>query len=336
MLFLDTVTRESLARVASQGYRIAERGGRVAASFMVFERSAGAYEYSVSLLEDLGKVPPGYRVLPHTVVPGPRASCAAILERAPGDRVPRDYRIEREGFRRIWGTLSVPRSLIKGIAKAATDGYRIIAAGGNCAVLERPRDATREAAGTPPRYQLIAPRSTKALEREMALAVARGYRLHWVFYHEHLVFVMERQDNAPALDHLVVAAEWPPNQSWVPRLEPKLNEAALRGYHLIEVSIATLGNEVVAVMEKREAPLVEYRVLETFTERGYAPSSWRPLEQEFLAASEQGWEYVALGPVPSTSWSTTGTSPGFFDYEYGPPFPPTVRAIVLQRPAGRR
>jgi hypothetical protein len=337
VLSVDTVTGENLTRVASEGYRIAERGGRVAASFMVFERSTGAYEYMVSdaLPEDLTKVPPGYRILPHTVVPGRRGLCAAILERAPGDRVIRDYRIERGGYVGKLGILIVPKSLRKGIAKAATDGYRVIAVGGNCAVLERPPDATREAAGTPPRYQLIAPRSTKALEREMPRAVARGYRLHGIFHDEGLVFVLERQDKAPAPDHLVVAAEWPPNQSWVPRLAPKLNEAASRGYHLLEASMATLGNEVVAVMEKREAPVVEYRVLEAFNERGFtAPPSWRALEQEFVAASEQGWEYVALAnysdPLQPVRWE-----PGYLDF-LSLPFPPTVRAIVLQRPAGPR
>ena len=74
-------------------------------------------------------------------------------------------------------------------------------------------------------------------------------------------------------------------------LEREMNQAVARGYRLHPLSLAGIYRsmsgafETVAVMEKRESPAVEYRVI------GAARAG--TFEKELTAAGEQGWELVA-------------------------------------------
>jgi hypothetical protein len=119
---------------------------------------------------------------------------------------------------------------------------------------------------------------------------------------------MERHDaKAPLADYVLLSTS-------TETLERGMNQTATRGYHLHPFSLGAVGSKflmdseilsvreaVVVVMEKRESPQVEYRVMRTWAGR-------QQFEGELNAAGTQGWELVA----------TLGS------------------AAVLERPAGSR
>ena len=179
-----------LAQAANEGYRVAASAGPA----VVLERSNDKYEYLISgaLPQDVRdqKVPPGYRILPQTVGQIANGPCGAIFERSPGDSGRREYRFEDAVY---------PGNLQKDILNAAVEGYRVLVIGavaGFCAVLERepgaagtsaPVAGVKEAgkeknanlgvADYSRPYVLMGTTKTSTLEKEMAEAVARGYRL---------------------------------------------------------------------------------------------------------------------------------------------------------------
>lgn len=311
-----------LAQAANDGYRVAASSRPApAVKVLVLERSNNRYEYFVSdaLPQDVRdqKVPPGYRIVPQTVGSTANGPCAAILERSPGDSGRRDYRIEDAVY---------PGNLQNDILNAAAEGYRVLvigAAAGFCAVLERePRAASTSAPTAAVKdgakekkvnlsaadysrpYVLIATSKTSTLEKEIAEAVAHGYRLQSGSAGDELVYLMERQDEkSPQADYLLLST------TKTETLEREMNQAATRGYRLHPLSLAGVYKslsatfEAVAVMEKRESPAVEYRVIGTARAGTF--------EKELTAAGEQGWELLAT--VRSGAFTA-----------------------VLQRPAGSR
>ena len=326
----DLVSTAELAKAAKRGYRVAAVA-QTTAGFLVLERWTDKREYVVSdgLLKDIRerKVPPGYRILPQTVrviglgVAG-YGPCAGIWERSSGDRVGRDYRVEH--------ALHL-RNLRRDILNAAAEGYHalVIRAGaaGYCAVLERGaqavstsaslaniRDRSTEknlslgAADDPRPYVLIATRETNTLQKELTEAVAHGYRLHSGLAGDEFVYLMERQGaNAALADYVLLSTRS------IETLVRSMNQTATRGYQLHPFSLGALvipipdidipqATQIVAVMERRESPPLEYRVIR-------ARWTWPQFEKEINAAAEQGWELTA----------TLGSG-----------------AALMQRPAGSR
>jgi hypothetical protein len=288
-----------LAQAANEGYRVVANAG----SAVVLERSSDKYEYLISgaLPQDVRdqKVPPGYRILPRTVGQIAGGPCGAIFERSPGDSVRREYRVENAVY---------PGNLQKDILNATAEGYRVLVIGavaGFCAVLERepgaagtnaPAAGVKEAgkekkanlgvADYSRPYVLMATTKTSTLEKEMAEAVARGHRLQSGAAADELLFLTERQDaNTPKPDYILLST------TKTDTLEREMNQAVARGYRLHPLSLAGILRsmtglfETVAVMEKRESPAVEYRVIGT--------SRAGTFEKELIAAGEQGWELVA-------------------------------------------
>jgi hypothetical protein len=302
---LDTnrLTTADLTRAARDGYRVVD-GVRMDWDFLVLERSTQTPEYLVAdaLSQDLREraIPAGYRILPQSVRTsalthfrlGP---CAAILERAPGDRVVRDYRVE---YATSLG------NVVRDILKASSEGYRalVLRPGGSgyCAVLERDPAAAGASApddhATSPRYELVEALAAGALERAFRQAVGRGYDLHSAFASDagQLAYFMERRDaGAPVPDYDLVSIPWT-GVLGVKRLMDGLNQPAARGYHLHPLSVARASrvarNEIVAVMVRRPVPLVQYGLV-------WMRASLLQVKADLTAVGEQGWDLVAvIGP----------------------------------------
>lgn len=302
---LPTLQKE-LDQAAGDGYRvIASARPAPALRVVVLERSKDKYEYFISdaaatAVRDQ-KVQPGFRILPQTVGSASNSPCGAVFERSGGDVVRRDYRVADAVY---------PGNLQKDILEATAEGYRVLVAGaaaGFCAVLEREHAGSGGGAATTAvkdvsakekkvnlsvadysrPYVLLATTRTSTLEKEMADAVAHGFRLHSGSAADELVYLMERQDaSAPRADYVVLST----NKRET--LEREMNQAAARGYRLHPFSLAGILRsmsgtfETIAVMEKRESPAIEYRVIATARAGTF--------EKELSAALEQGWDFVAM------------------------------------------
>lgn len=311
-----------LVQVASQGYRVAAAARPApAVRALVLEGSKEKLDYFISevLALDVStqKVEPGYRILPRTVGSLGNGPCSAIFERSPNDSGRRDYRVEDAVY---------PGNLQKDILNAASEGYRVLVIGagaGFCAVLEREPGAASPSTPAVDRknegkekkvnlaaadysrpYVLIATTKTSTLEKEIADAAAHGFRLQSAAAADELVYLMERQDATTArADYILLST------TKSETLEREMNQAVARGYRVHPFSLTGVFKslsgtfEIVAVMEKRESPAVEYRVIGTARAGTF--------EKEVAAAGDEGWELVALP-----------ASGGF--------------TAVLQRPAVRR
>lgn len=293
-----------LTQAANEGYRVAASARPAPAiRVLILERSTDKREYFISetLPQDVRdqKVPPGYRILPQTVGSMATGPCTAIFERSSGDRERRDYRVEDAVY---------PGNLQKDILNATADGYRVLAIGaaaGFCAVLERGSGAAATsapaadvkaggkekkvnlgAADYSQPYVLIATNKTSTLEKELAEAVAHGYHLQSGAAGDELTYLMERQAaNTPPAQYELLST------TKAETLEREMNQAVARGYRLHPLSLTGIFKslsatfESVAVMEKRESPAVEYRVIGTARAGAF--------EKEITASGEQGWELVA-------------------------------------------
>ena len=296
ILSTDAITQTEVDKVTRAGYRLVLGGAPVTPAFIVLERTGQRQQYFVSeaLFEDIRdhKIPSGYRILPQSIaVRVGRHSrrvgdgtCSAIFERSAGDDVSRDYRVEYAQYL---------KNLRKDISKAASDGYRALAVGAGCAVLERtmhtPRAGTVNSGDTPA-HLLIELRTLSAFEQETRAAVARGYRLQSVFQEaREILYLWEYQGvGAPRADYRLLFAGTTPMPTWTERLEQLMNEAAATGYRLHPLSFGALRYGFAAVMERRESPAVEYRVI-----RDWAGSRLA-FERQLIAAGEEGWEFVAV------------------------------------------
>ena len=287
-----------LAQAAAEGYRVrATMRPADAARAIVLERSTDKREYFVSsgVERDLrdGKVPSGYLILPHTLGVIGGGPCGAVFERDPSATAPA-YRIE---------SAVSPNNLQKDILTAIAKGDRVRmigAAAGYCALLESGASATAAADGKDKAIELIATSRTATLEKELAAATARGFRLHSAAAADEYIFLMERQEAAgPPPDYLVFST------SKAETLHGEMNQAAAKGYHLHPFSVlgktrgltATL--ETTVVMEKRDRPPVEYRVLSTARAASF--------EKELVESAEQGWQLVAT--LPSGGFSAVMERP---------------------------
>ena len=303
LLATDLVSTAELAKAAKRGYRVAALARTP--TFLVLERSNDKREYIVThgLLKDIRerKVPPGYRILPQTVrVIGNGLAgygpCAGIFERSSGDRGGRDYRVEH--------ALNV-RNLRRDILNAAAEGYHVLVihagAAGYCAVLTRGSEGVGQSAAADDsrRYHLIATRETNTLQKELTEAVAHGYRLHSGSAGDEFVYLMELQNgNAPLADYVLLSTRS------IETLEHSMNQAATRGYQLHPFTLGAIVTpimdfdiprvtEIVAVMERRESPALEYRVIRPAREYRAMWTWLSQFEREINAAGEQGWELTA-------------------------------------------
>lgn len=288
-----------LAQAVNEGYRVvASARPTLAIRLLVLERSNEKHEYFISdtLTRDLRdqKVAPGYRLLPQTVgSTGNQACASAIFERSLGDSGRRDYRV---------ASAVNAGNLHRDILNAAAEGYRALAIGATgffCAVLEREpgvaspsapaadvkeRSKEKQVDLRAPDYSrpsvLIATSKTTTLEKELAEAATHGYRLRLGAAGDELVYLTERQDATPPRPDYVLLSTVK-----TATFEREMNQAAARGYRLHPFSLAlSSGGDTVAVMEKRETPAVEYRVIDA--------GRVETFEKELNAASEQGWELV--------------------------------------------
>jgi hypothetical protein len=289
----DSVTTSQLARVVREGYRVSP-DATVAPGFLILERTGEKREYLVSdtLLEDAARdrIPHGFRILPRSVRAfayrrNRKSECAAILERSPGDRRRRDYRVEHSVQHRTLRT-----DILKGVA----EGFRplVVAAGmsGFCTVMERESPANdvtnRTSAGARGKesFVLIGASRTAPLEREYQDAVADGYRLHSKVIGE-LIYLMELQDEpVPSADDVILS------HFRADTFHRELNERAARGYRLHAYSIGIsdtplddIRAQIHAVMEKRASSPVEYWVIG----RGVSQDMFK---RELVTAGEEGWE----------------------------------------------
>ena len=282
-----------LAQAAAEGYRVrATMRPADAARAIVLERSTDKREYFVSsgVERDLrdGKVPSGYVILPHTLGTIGGGPCGAVFERDPSATVPA-YRIE---------SAVSPNNLQKDVLTAIGKGDRVRmlgAAAGYCVLLEAGVTAGASAAGgTDKPIELIATSRMATLEKELAAAAARGFRLHSAAVAEEYMFLMERQEaGVPPPGYLVISV------SKAETLQGEMNQAAAKGYRLHPFSMMgktrglTGTLETTVVMEKRDQPPVEYRVLSTARAASF--------EKELVESAEQGWQLVAALPYGAFS-----------------------------------
>ena len=179
------------------------------------------------------------------------------------------------------------------------------AAAGYCALLESGGTAgaaaTAAADGKEKAIELIATSRTATLGKELAAAAGRGFRLHSAAAAEEYIFLMERQAaGAPPPDYRVFSA------SKAETLQVEMNQAAAKGYRLHPFSMVgktrglTGALETTVVMEKRDQPPVEYRVLGTARAASF--------EKELVESAEQGWQLVAA--LPSGGFSAVMERPG--------------------------
>lgn len=287
-----------LAQAAAEGYRVrAAMRPASAVRTIVLERSTGKREYFVSSdaereLRD-GKIPVGFVILPHTLGAIGGGPCGAIFERDSSATVPA-YHIE---------SAVSPNNLQKDILAAVGKGDQVRMLGANagyCALLESGAAATGVAPGMEKPIELIATSRTATLGKELAAAAARGFRLHSAAAAEEYMFLMERQEaGASAADYLVVST------SKAETLQGEMNQAAAKGYQLHAFGVVGMTRgmmatfETTAVMEKRDRPPVEYRVLATARAASF--------EKELLESAAQGWHLVAT--VPSGAFSAVMERP---------------------------
>ena len=287
-----------LAQAGAEGYRVlASMRPAAAVRMLVLERSTGKREYFVSsaVESDLrdGKVPSGFVILPHTLGAIGGGPCGAIFERDASAPVPA-YRVE---------SAVSPNNLQKDILAAVAKGDRVRMLGANagyCALLESGGAAASATGGTEKPIELIATSRTATLGKELAAAAARGFRLHSAAAAEEFLFLMDRQEAAAAApDYLVFST------SKAETLQGEMNQAAGKGYHLHPFGVigkmrglmATF--ETTAVMEKRDRPPVEYRILSTARAETF--------EKELMESAEQGWQLTAT--VPSGAFSAVMERP---------------------------
>lgn len=287
-----------LAQAAAEGYRVrAAMRPAPAIRAILLERSTDKREYFVSSdaerdLRD-GKIPSGFVILPHTLGAIGGGPCGAVFERDPAATAA-TYRIE---------SAVSPNNLQKDILAAVGKGDRVRmlgSAAGYCALLESGVSATAAVAGNEKPIELIATSRTATLEKELAAAAARGFRLHSAAVAEELMFLMERQAaGLPPADYLVFAATKPET------LQGEMNQASAKGYQLHPFSMTgrtrglTGAFETTVVMEKRDRPPVEYRVISTARAATF--------EKEILDSAEQGWQLTAV--VPSGAFSAVMERP---------------------------
>jgi hypothetical protein len=147
-------------------------------------------------------------------------------------------------------------------------------------------------------YVLIATRETHTLQKELTEAVAHSYRLQSGSAGDEFVYFMERQDaNAPLADYVLLSTRS------IETLERSMNQAATRGYQLHPFTLAAIVSpnfdippvtQFIAVMERRESPALEYRVMRPAPWWQPQTTSLRQFEKEINAAGEQGWELTAM------------------------------------------
>lgn len=287
-----------LAQAAAEGYRVrAVMRPAPASRAILLERSTDKREYFLSSdaereLRD-GKIPPGFVILPQTLGAIGGGPCGAVFERDPSATASA-YRIE---------SAVSPNNLQKDILAAVAKGDRVRMLGANagyCALLESGAPATATAEGKEKPIELIATSRTATLEKELAAAAARGFRLHSAAAAEEFMFLMERQEaGSPAGDYLVFST------SKAETLQSEMNKASAKGYQLHPFSMMgktrglTAALETTIVMEKRDRPPVEYRVISTARAATF--------EKELLESAEQGWQLAAV--LPSGAFSAVMERP---------------------------
>jgi hypothetical protein len=289
-MILDTrrfqTMQKEIDEAASAGYRLIS--GNAGHMILALEKDPDGKKRqylvtgSIYQMAKEGKLE-GYRVLPFAFSGGRWNNLGAVLEKlSPGEK--------QSEYRVVWTAKT--STFMKEIAEWAGKGFSLVAmsgVGGNFALMER-------AAGSPEtgpadRYVVLATTMKGTMEKELADAVARGYRLAVVAEAgDEMIFALEkRAPGEAAPEYRLISSQF------TGKFESKILAAVTDGYRLLPMSLsaqdryAVLGRsyEMVAVTEKSpNQPPIEYKFLST--------KRVATLQKELAKAAATGWSLNRL------------------------------------------
>jgi len=290
-LILDThkfkTMQKELDEAASAGFRVIS--GNAGYNILALERDPEGKKHQYLVTGSLdqmakdGKIG-GYRVLPFAFAGGKwMPTVGAVLEKlSPGEPQP-EYQV-----------LSTVRTstLAKKINEWAGEGFSLVAVSntyGTYALMER--GAGAPASGPTDRYVLLATTLSSTMKKELADAVARGYRLITVSEagDELMVALEKRAPGEAAPDYRLITTQR------TGTLEREVLAAVRDGYQLLPMALCAqdkstmLGNthEIGAIMEKSPSPPpVQYKFLAT--------RRVSTLQRELAEAEAAGWSLKRL------------------------------------------
>lgn len=290
-LILDTVRvktmQKELADSATAGFRVVS--GDAGYNILVLEMDSSGKKHEYLFTDSLfrmvkeGQVK-GYRVLPFTFGAG-KYSLGAVLEKLPEGETQSEYH--------ILDTMQTG-NFQKDMNEWSGKGFHLVALSGaqrNYGLMEKADGAP--ASGPTDRYVLLATNRTGTMEKELADAVVRGYRV--------VAATGARKEMLVALEKLASGDPKPEyrllSTTRSGTLEREMIAASHEGYRLLPMTLCALeksagmlgsyGYEVTALMEKSpSSPPVEYKMLSTKR----VPT----LEKELTEAEAAGWSVNRL------------------------------------------
>ena len=278
---VKTMQKELSAAVAS-GYRVIS--GDAGNNILLLEKDSTGktheYVYAdrlVPMLED-GRVK-GYRILPATFGAG-KNYLGAVLEKLQEGESQSEYHVV--------DTIQTG-NFEKDLNEWGGKGYRLVALSGslrNYGLMERTAGAP--ASGPTELYVLLATSRTGTMEKELAEAVARGYRVVGASgaHKEMLVALEKLAPGDPKRQYRLLAT------ARSGTLEREIVTASHEGYRVLPMTLSALqksggllgtyGYEVAVLTEKDPgAAKVEYKILAT--------KRVSTLEKELADAASSGW-----------------------------------------------
>lgn len=202
----------------------------------------------------------GYRVLPFAFSGGRWNSLGAVLEKVPPGEKQSEYKV-------VWTAKT--STFAKEIGECAEKGFSLVAlsgVGGNFALMERAAGAPET--GPTDRYLILATTMKGTMEKELADAVARGYKLANVSEAgDEMIFALEKRSPGEAAPEYRLITS-----TLTGRFERAIHEGIAEGYRLLPWTLSAqdrygvLGRtyEMVAMLEKGQSqPPVQFKFLST-------------------------------------------------------------------------
>jgi hypothetical protein len=220
--------RAELDKVLAQGYVLV--AGDASADVLVLEKRPAADQRKYLIADHLSKTIEkseykGYRVLPWSFTNSQNAYAAMLVSLSEGEPQP-EYKLATTAF---------TRNLQKDVTEASAGGYRAIAMtglNGQGAVLEKlPGETTTLAS-----YELLATKKISTMEKEIADAAGRGFKVVAATGagHEILVLMESQPEGASKRDYKVIST------SKTSTFEKEVNAAASQGYRIVPLTGAAL------------------------------------------------------------------------------------------------
>lgn len=256
-LILDTHRKSTMQRelddAAAHGFRVF--GGNAGYKFILLEQDRGLRKHQYEMVDNYFRTlkkgeEKGFRFLATTFAPAVGSS-GVIMEKLQPDEPQSEYKVVDTVY---------TRNMLKDVNELAAQGYEIVAMP-TCAdfhqlLMERKPGVT---SGPADRYRMIAANKTSTVEKELATAVADGYRIVGSngMGNEMVVFLERRAADERKPEYRLLST------TRAETMEAEMNRAVADGYVMLPGTMSALrkgnswvgdwGYEIAVVMVKAPA-----------------------------------------------------------------------------------